>query len=118
MQRHEVEIIDNAYDAIVQRKTEKNEDNYRGRLDILIEKKGKNLGITIRDNGIGVRQEDLGKIFTPFFTTKLSSKKGTGLGMYVIHQIIEENHSGKVSFNSIYGQGVEIRIILPIGIES
>jgi signal transduction histidine kinase len=39
------------------------------------------LHVIVEDNGIGIQDQDKEKIFTPFFTTKLSSKKGTGLGL-------------------------------------
>ena len=63
---------------------------------------------------MGVRKEDINKMFTPFFTTKVSSKKGTGLGMYVIRQIIEDNHGGQVNFISDYKNGSQTTIILPM----
>jgi signal transduction histidine kinase len=107
-------MIDNAYDAMMQRRDELKEAGYRPRLEVSAEKKGKNVQITIQDNGIGVKEENLRKLFTPFFTTKLSSKKGTGLGMYVIRQIIEENHNGRVQFTSVYKQGSRTNILLPV----
>ena len=71
--------------------------------------------VITKDNGIGVREEDQMKLFTPFFTTKHSArKKGTGLGLYVIRQLIEENHGGKVQFTSEYGAGSQTRLLLPI----
>lgn len=107
-------LIDNAYDAMMQRKEELKENNYDPALRIQAIKRGKKLEICLQDNGIGVKKENMDKIFTPFFTTKLSSKKGTGLGMYVIRQIIEENHGGSVQFRSEYGVGSETVILLPI----
>jgi signal transduction histidine kinase len=44
---------------------------------------------------------------------KLSSKKGTGLGLYVIQKLIEENHGGRVAYESAYQQGTRVRISLP-----
>jgi signal transduction histidine kinase len=111
-------LIDNAYDAMMQRKTELHENNYRGQLDISAFVKEEKMEIVFHDNGIGVRNEDQEKIFTPFFTTKLSSKKGTGLGLYVIRQIIEENHKGVVRFSSEYRLGSQMEITLPIYRES
>jgi signal transduction histidine kinase len=108
-------IIDNAYDAIVQRKEDLREEKYKGKIEILAVNKGKNVEIRIKDNGIGAKPEILAKLFTPFFTTKLSSRKGTGLGLYIIRQIIEENHHGSVKFDSRYGIGSETHIILPTG---
>lgn len=107
-------IIDNAYDAIVQRREDLKEPEYRGTLEITANDHGKNLEILIRDNGIGVQGNDLRKLFTPFFTTKLSSKKGTGLGLYVMRKIIEENHGGKVEFTSEYQKGSQTRLVLPV----
>lgn len=107
-------IIDNAYDAIMQRKEELKEKTFQGILNIEAQKKGKTLEIIINDNGMGVKKEDQSKLFTPFFTTKLSSKKGTGLGLYVIRQIIEENHHGSVEFTSSYRQGSQTVLRLPI----
>ena len=111
-------IIDNAYDAMMQRKNELKEPGYEARLEICADQKNRKLEILIKDNGIGVRRENLEKLFTPFFTTKLSSKKGTGLGLYVIRQIIEENHGGKVRFTSQYEKGSQTRILLPIAVKS
>lgn len=107
-------IIDNSYDAMMQRKEEAKEASYRGVIEISAVMNGTRLEIGISDNGIGVRDADKSKLFTPFFTTKLSSRKGTGLGLYMIRQIIEENHKGKVVFNSEYGTGSQTRILLPI----
>ncbi len=109
-------IIDNSYDAIIQRKNELKEQGYKGCVAITAERLDGQLEITIIDNGMGVKGEDFKKLFTPFFTTKLSSRKGTGLGLYVIRQIIEENHKGKVDFSSTYQQGSQTKIYLPVAV--
>jgi signal transduction histidine kinase len=111
-------IIDNAYDAMMQRKNELKEPGYQATLEISAKPVDNRLEITIHDNGMGVRKEDAHKLFTPFFTTKLSSKKGTGLGLYVIRQIIEENHQGRVSFISEYQNGSVCKILLPMASEN
>jgi signal transduction histidine kinase len=105
-------MIDNAYDAMMQRKNEKKEPGYQPTLRILSEVQNDRLIIKFIDNGIGVKPEDFQKIFTPFFTTKLSSKKGTGLGLYVIKKIIDENHKGKVTFSSTYMEGTTMQLDL------
>jgi signal transduction histidine kinase len=106
-------IIDNSYDAVMQRKNELKEDNFKGAITISTAPRGKRVEIILRDNGMGVKEEDVNKLFTPFFTTKLSSKKGTGLGLYVIRKIIEDNHGGKVEFLSRYKIGSETHLLLP-----
>lgn len=110
-------LIDNAYDAMMQRKEELQEPGYKPHLDIYAREVNSKIEILIQDNGMGVKDSDLHKLFTPFFTTKATSKKGTGLGLYVIRQIIEDNHGGKVNFSSKYKIGSETQIILPIAIE-
>ena len=110
-------LTDNAYDAMMQRKHEKKEPGFQPTLTIKIKKEDSHLEIIFEDNGIGVKEEDVEKLFTPFFTTKLSSKKGTGLGLYVIKKIIEENHKGKVEMRSKYMSGTQMVLELPIAIE-
>ncbi|MDP8264698.1 MAG: ATP-binding protein [Candidatus Aceula lacicola] len=107
-------IIDNAYDAAMQRKSEKKEPNYKAKIKISTRQTDGLLEISILDNGIGVKEEDQNKLFTPFFTTKFSSKKGTGLGLYVIRKIVEDNHNGKVFMSSEYMTGTLTVLKLPV----
>jgi signal transduction histidine kinase len=107
-------FIDNAYDAIVERRTLFNEEGYRGRIRFSGREKDNKLEITIEDNGLGVKDDNMKKIFTPFFTTKASSHKGTGLGLYVINKIITETHQGTINFESAYRVGTRFIIELPI----
>ncbi len=81
---------------------------------ILIEatKTATNVLIKITDNGCGMSQETIDKIFDPFFTTK-SVGKGTGLGLYIVHGIIEE-HNGNISVSSEVGKGTTFTITLPL----
>lgn len=65
--------------------------------------------IEIRDNGCGIKTEDLERIFTPFFTTK---PKGTGLGMAISLKIIKE-HGGHLKIDSTPGKGTVITVYLP-----
>jgi signal transduction histidine kinase len=73
----------------------------------------RNWRLEISDNGIGVKEQDAKKIFAPFITTKSSYKSGTGIGMYVVKTIVEENHHGKIWFESTYMQGTKFVIELP-----
>lgn len=107
-------FIDNAYDAIVERRALLAENGYQGQIIIKAEAKDNILEIAIEDNGIGIKNEDLKRIFTPFFTTKTSSRKGTGLGLYVVRRIISDMHKGKISFESKYKSGTRFIIELPI----
>ena len=68
------------------------------------------LRITIRDSGEGIRGEDLAQVFDPFFTTK---DYGTGLGLSVVHGIIQE-HGGQIEVESELKKGTAFHILLPL----
>lgn len=110
-------FIDNAYDAINERKAALNEPGYRGKITISARQKtDKTIEILVDDNGMGIYGHNSEKIFTPFFTTKTSSRKGTGLGLYVIRKIITDTHKGKISFESTHKSGTRFTIELSIAI--
>ncbi len=67
--------------------------------------------VSIVDNGIGISEEDKGKLFEPFFTTK-DTGKGTGLGLYVAKSIIE-SFRGTIVVQSARGYGSSFSIFLP-----
>ena len=70
--------------------------------------------IRFRDNGSGISPENLEKIFEPFFTTK---EKGTGLGLAITRQIVEQHH-GRISIESVPGEGTTVTVRLPFEPES
>ncbi len=105
-------LIDNAYDAMMQRKDEFPQEGYAPLLTIRAEGDGASVILTVSDNGMGVKDTDREKLFTPFFTTKATSRKGTGLGLYVIRKIVEENHGGRIEMTSRFGEGTSFRITL------
>jgi signal transduction histidine kinase len=67
--------------------------------------------VAIRDTGKGIKQEDLPKIFDPFFTTK-DVGKGTGLGLFITHDIILR-HGGSIQVDSEPGKGTTFLLKLP-----
>ena len=70
------------------------------------------VGIKIQDSGSGIPAEVLPKVFDPFFTTK-DVGKGSGLGLSIVHDIIDE-HRGCIGVESSTGQGTTFLIRLPI----
>ncbi|BHH84867.1 hybrid sensor histidine kinase/response regulator [Desulforhopalus sp. 52FAK] len=68
--------------------------------------------LEVSDNGCGIEQEDLPKLFDPFFTTK-PKEQGTGLGLAVVHGIIQK-HNGKIKVESTPGTGTTFSIYLPL----
>ena len=68
------------------------------------------VNITFTDNGIGIEESKRAKIFVPYFTTKST---GTGLGLAMVKQIIE-NHRGQITFDSTENVGTTFHIVLPL----
>ena len=106
-------LIDNAYDAIQERLIMIKEEGYRGKVEITALADKEYLHISVQDNGMGIKEEEKRHLFTPFFTTKATAKKGTGLGLYVIEKIIA-GHGGQISIASAYKVGTCFTISLPI----
>jgi len=83
-----------------------------GEIVISTELKRNKIQLSIKDNGVGIDKEIIGKIFDPFFTTK-DPGKGTGLGLAISYQIIQ-SFKGKIEMHSEKGKGSTIIITLPV----
>lgn len=94
-------VLSNAGDAIEK----------KGEIVVRTGTQDKAVLIEISDNGAGIDEAHLGKIFSPFFTTK-GSGKGTGLGLAICDGIIQ-TLKGKISAKSKKGQGTTISILMP-----
>ncbi|MEX2599568.1 MAG: ATP-binding protein [Dehalococcoidia bacterium] len=70
------------------------------------------LHLVVGDTGPGISEDELGRIFDPFYTTKADGK-GTGLGLSISYSIIEEHH-GSIEVKSKLGEGTEFTILLPV----
>ena len=68
--------------------------------------------ISIKDNGIGISEENIVHLFEPFFTTKVVGK-GVGLGLFTSHQIISEIHKGTLTYHNCPEGGSEFVIEIP-----
>ena len=77
---------------------------------VRVKRNRKTVLITVKDNGIGIKEKDQNRIFEPKFTTKNS---GMGLGLSIIKNIIE-NYKGSITFETHYGQGTTFIVSLPI----
>ncbi|MCL4475790.1 MAG: HAMP domain-containing histidine kinase [Nitrospirae bacterium] len=85
-----------------------NHMKYRGKCTL----EGDTVDIEIRDTGLGIPPEILHRVFDPFFTTK-DVGKGSGLGLFIVHEIIEE-HDGCIAVESERGKGTTFFISLPL----
>ncbi len=86
--------------------------NYEPQLNIKTALINSAVVITISDNGLGIPEEILGKIFLPFFTTKPTGE-GTGLGLSISHDIITKGSNGELNVKSEIGKGSEFKITIP-----
>ena len=76
---------------------------------------GGEVALEVRDRGIGVAEEDLPKLFTPFFRTDRSRARdsgGVGLGLALVRRIAEA-HDGRVAARRAEGQGTVFQVTLP-----
>jgi PAS domain S-box-containing protein len=83
--------------------------NCGGKLSITTEEAENEIRIIIADTGTGISENNLSKIFEPYFSTK---KNGTGLGLTVLFKIVKE-HRGEISVKSREGEGTVFTIALP-----
>ena len=82
-----------------------------GALTVTSYSEGPHVIFELADTGVGIKEENLNKIFDAFFTTK-SSVKGVGLGLSVCYGFIKD-HGGDIKVDSKPGEGARFRIILP-----
>jgi len=106
-----INLISNAKDAIVER--QKNESlDFTPKIKISLKQDGDFAVMTVKDNGIGIKQEIIDQIFKPFMTSK-TLEKGSGLGLYMSKIIVEENMNGTIEASSLE-QGAQIMIKVPV----
>jgi two-component system sensor histidine kinase/response regulator len=84
----------------------------RGRVEVSCAAKEFYIDVRVHDTGPGIAQDQIPKIFDPYFTTK-QSKSGTGLGLYITRKVVED-HSGSIKVDSAPGQGTTFTIRLPV----
>ena len=104
-------LITNAF-YVVDEKKKSGIENYEPTVTVSTKKIDGKLEIKVADNGSGIPQKVIDKIFQPFFTTKPSGK-GTGLGLSLSYDIVKA-HDGELKVNSIVNEKTEFVIILPI----
>ena len=103
-------ILNNAFYAVKQK--QKKNQSFNPTVWISSSQDSKNINISFADNGIGIPAEVLPKLFTPFFTTKPAGE-GTGLGLSLSYNIIEE-HGGTIEVESLENEQTTFTIILPL----
>jgi two-component system NtrC family sensor kinase len=104
-------LITNAFYVVDEKKKHIGED-YEPTVTVSTKKVGDEVTISVKDNGNGISQQVLDKIFQPFFTTKPTGQ-GTGLGLSLSYDIVKV-HGGELKVETKEGDGSEFIIHLPI----
>jgi signal transduction histidine kinase len=102
-------IIDNAIDAMAEIKSDR-------RIELAIQSTTDQNGragmgtVRLRDNGCGIPDDRIAKIFNPFYTSK---PNGTGLGLGIARKVLDA-HRGTIEVSSHAGEGTEFRVSIPL----
>ena len=104
-------LFNNAFYSVNEKKKLLN-GLYEPKVFVGTEKVGDNVAIVVKDNGNGIPQKILDKIYQPFFTTKPTGE-GTGLGLSMSYDIITKGHRGELKVESKEGEFALFKIILP-----
>ena len=111
MSRVIINLVDNACYALNEKK-KRLKDHFSPELLLATKKLDDFIEIRIRDNGCGMPQGVIDKLFNPFFTTKPKGQ-GTGLGLSLSYDIITNIHKGKIEIISKEDEYTEFRILIP-----
>ena len=78
---------------------------------------GRYVKVVISDEGTGISEENMPKIFDPYFSTKYrGNQKGMGFGLAIAHSVIKK-HNGNIEVESIPGKGTTVSILIPASAE-
>jgi signal transduction histidine kinase len=104
-------LVTNAFYAVTERQ-HKNEPGYLPSVRVSTRKLNNGVEIKVGDNGSGIPDDIIGKIFQPFYTTKPAGV-GTGLGLSISYDVITKSHNGELKVVTKKDEGTEFIIHLP-----
>lgn len=96
----------------VNEKVKRNIAGYVPTITISTKRVGSQVEIRVQDNGIGIPEDIVTKLFLPFFTTKPHGK-GTGLGLSLTYSSIVDTHKGTIEVHSVLNEQTEFLIVIP-----
>ena len=105
-------LITNAFYAVTEKK-KLYPEGYEPTVTVSTKKVDNRIEIKVKDNGTGIPQKALDKIFQPFFTTKPTGQ-GTGLGLSLSYDIVTKGHGGELKVETMEPEYTEFIIILPV----
>jgi signal transduction histidine kinase len=104
-------LLNNAFYSVNEKKNNLN-GTFQPIVSVSTKNTGKGVELSVKDNGTGIPEKVLSKIYQPFFTTKPTGQ-GTGLGLSLSYDIITKGHGGEMKVNSTEGEYAEFIISLP-----
>ena len=107
-----VNLFQNAFDAVGERASNGAPPGFRPTLYVSTRDLGDHVELRVRDNGAGIPDAVMDKVFNPFFTTK-SAGSGTGLGLSLSYDIVVQQHLGRMTVSSKVNDHTEFTITLP-----
>ena len=105
-------LITNAFYAVMEKKKLHTQD-YEPTVTVSTKKIDNKIIVNVKDNGTGIPQKALDKIFQPFFTTKPTGQ-GTGLGLSLSYDIVTKGHGGELKVETKEGEYTAFSVILPV----
>ena len=105
-------LITNAFYAVMEKKKLQPE-GYEPTVTVSTKKTDNKIIVNVKDNGTGIPQKSLDKIFQPFFTTKPTGQ-GTGLGLSLSYDIVTKGHGGELKVETKEGEYTGFSVILPV----
>jgi signal transduction histidine kinase len=105
-------LITNAFYAVMEKK-KLHPEGYEPTVTVSTKKIDNKIIVSVKDNGTGIPQKALDKIFQPFFTTKPTGQ-GTGLGLSLSYDIVTKGHGGELKVETKEGESTGFSVILPV----
>ncbi|HEU5164801.1 MAG TPA: ATP-binding protein [Chitinophagaceae bacterium] len=105
-------LITNAFYAVMEKK-KLHQEGYEPTVTVSTKKIDNKIIVNVKDNGTGIPQRALDKIFQPFFTTKPTGQ-GTGLGLSLSYDIVTKGHGGELKVETKEGEYTGFSVILPV----
>jgi signal transduction histidine kinase len=110
-----INLFNNAFYAVQQK--QRSNSTFEPLVTVITSKVADKVVIHVKDNGIGIPQKIVDKIFQPFFTTKPSGE-GTGLGLSLSYDIVTKGHGGELKVTTKEGEFTDVKVVLPTTISA